>query len=65
MRMDAEGILSHPWVVGEGTPMVEIPEVLEKLKVFNARRKLKKAGHLVMAANRFKNILKEKGKKSD
>jgi serine/threonine protein kinase len=32
MRLDAEGILSHPWVVGEGTPSNELPEVTEKLR---------------------------------
>ena len=58
--MDADAILAHPWVVGEGTPDKEMPQVTEKLKEFNARRKLKKAGNMVIAANRFKNILKGK-----
>ena len=49
-------------MVGEGAPQHELTEVPEKLREFNARRRLKKAGHLVMAANRFKNILKEKSK---
>lgn len=53
--------MSHPWMVGHGTPSVELPEVFQqKLKEFNARRKLKRAGMMVMAANRFKNILKKK-----
>lgn len=60
-RMTCDKIMSHPWMVGNGNPQTELPEVFQqKLKEFNARRKLKRAGHMIMAANRFKNILKNK-----
>jgi calcium/calmodulin-dependent protein kinase I len=60
-RLTPDEILSHPWVVGLGTPDVELPEQFtEQLKVFNARRRLKKAGNMVMITNRFKNLLKKK-----
>jgi calcium/calmodulin-dependent protein kinase I len=60
-RLDCDKIMSHPWMVGHGTPSVELPEVFQKkLKEFNARRKLQKAGRMIIAANRFKNILKVK-----
>lgn len=60
-RLTPDAILSHPWIVGNGAPNIDFPEVYtDKLKEFNARRRLKKAGNMVMAANRFKNILKKK-----
>lgn len=52
--------MQHPWMVGFTTPSVVMPDHFQqKLKEFNARRKLKRAGMMVMAANRFKNILKK------
>jgi serine/threonine protein kinase len=59
-RIDIDGILSHPWICGEDTPRTELIEAQEHLKKFNAQRKLKRAANLIMAANRFKNILKQK-----
>ena len=59
-RLDADGILAHPWIKGEDTPREELPGFTENLRKFNARRRLRKAGTMVIAANRFKNIIKEK-----
>jgi len=47
-------------VIGDSTPRTELPTFTEKIKEFNAKRKFKKAGYLIMAAHRFKNILKSK-----
>ena len=60
MRLDADAILAHPWIVGQTTPSHDLPEVTEKLREFNSKRRLKKAGNTVKALNRFKNIIKEK-----
>jgi serine/threonine protein kinase len=57
-RLDIEGILAHPWITGEDTPRTELSDVKEKIKKYNAARKLKKATLSIMAANRFKNVLK-------
>jgi calcium/calmodulin-dependent protein kinase-4 len=57
-RLDAEQLLSHPWVIGEGTPRKQLPNVTQQIKEYNTRRKFKRATYLVMAANRFSNILK-------
>lgn len=57
MRLDADAILAHPWISGGGTADKNLPEVTAKLKEFNARRKLKRAGNMVLAANRFKNSI--------
>jgi len=56
-RLDADGILAHPWVKGEDTPRSEIQGFTENMRKFNARRKLRRAGTMVLAANRFKNII--------
>ena len=40
-RLDADKLLSHPWIVGEGTPRKELPSVTQQMKEFNARRKFK------------------------
>jgi len=60
-RLTPDAILQHPWIVGNVAPNKEFSDSYTKnLKEFNARRKLKKAGNMVMAANRFKNIVKKK-----
>ena len=59
-RLDIEDILAHPWINGEDTPRTELPEVQDKIKKYNAARKLKRATYSIIAANRFKNILSEK-----
>ena len=52
--------MAHPWIKGEDTPRKELRDFTENMKKFNARRKLRRAGTMVIAANRFKNIIKEK-----
>ena len=59
-RLDADAILAHPWVVGDDTPRIHMPAVTEAIKEFNAKRRFKRSAYMVIAANRFKNILKEK-----
>lgn len=56
-RMNAEQIMAHPWIQGESTPRNSLPTVSEKMKEYNAKRRFKRLGYLVVAANRFKNIL--------
>lgn len=58
-RLDIDGILNHPWITGEDTPRKELADVKEKIKKYNAARKLKKATLSIIAANRFKNVLKK------
>ena len=40
-RLNADGILKHPWIVGDVTPRKNLPTVSAKIKEFNARRRLK------------------------
>lgn len=58
-RITIDGILEHPWMTGEDTPRTELTEVQAKIKKYNAARRLRKATYSIMAANRFKNILKK------
>jgi len=55
MRLDADALLLHPWISSGGTADKNLPEAQAKMKEFNARRRLKRAGNMVIAANRFKN----------
>jgi calcium/calmodulin-dependent protein kinase I len=59
-RFDCDQILACPWVMGETTPRLLLPSVPTKMKEYNAKRRFKKAGYLIIAAHRFKNILKIK-----
>ena len=55
-RLDADGIMAHPWIKGEGTPRQEMPAVLQNIRQFNARRKLKKAGTAIIGSIRWRNL---------
>ena len=55
-RLDADGIMAHPWIKGEGTPREELPQVLPNIRKFNARRRLKKAGTAVIGSIRWRNL---------
>jgi len=57
MRLDADALLLHPWISSGGCPDKNLPETQAKMKEFNARRKLKRAGYMVIAANRFKKSI--------
>ena len=57
-RLDANGVLNHPWMQDNVTPRTELSEVTTKLRELNARRRLKRAQWMVYAANKLKNIIK-------
>ena len=40
-RIGADAILAHPWVIGEKTPRKQLPNVTEKIREFNAKRKFR------------------------
>ena len=44
-RLTADQLLAHPWIIGEGTPRKELPNVTQQIKEFNARRKFKVTLH--------------------
>lgn len=39
-RLTADEILKHPWIDGE-TPRMELPAVTEKIKEYNAKRRMR------------------------
>lgn len=40
-RFTADKILKHPWVVGDITPRKALPEITQKIRDMNARKRLK------------------------
>lgn len=50
-RLTARQAMSHPWVVGSAAKGHHMEETQHKLKMFNAKRKLKAATDVVMAFN--------------
>lgn len=56
-RIDADGILNHPWIINQGNPDNNLPDVPAKMKEYNARQKMKKAGNAIIAINRLSKIL--------
>jgi serine/threonine protein kinase len=40
-RLDADKILAHTWVIGEKTPRKQLPNVTNKIREFNAKRKFR------------------------
>lgn len=55
-RLDADGIMAHPWVKGEGTPREEMPAVQQNIKRYNAKRRLKKAGTAIIGSIRWRKL---------
>jgi len=56
-RYNAEQILAHPWIVGHSNPEDNLAEVPNKIKEYNAKKKLKKAGQVIVAVQRLNKIL--------
>lgn len=40
-RLNAQQILEHQWISGDSTPRKELPNVTEKIREFNAKRRFK------------------------
>lgn len=59
-RLNAEQILCHPWILGEGAPDTELKDVPEKIKEYSARNRLRKAAQAVIAIQRINKILQDK-----
>lgn len=58
-RLNADQILAHPWIVGDVTPRKNLPTVSQRIKELNARRRLKRATLMVLAATKFSKLLKQ------
>jgi calcium/calmodulin-dependent protein kinase I len=57
-RLTADGILKHPWVVGDVTPRKNLPIVTAKIKEFNARRRLKRAAWAARTIVKISQLIK-------
>jgi len=56
-RLKGEEIMKHPWMIGDVTPRKNLPHVSGKIKEYNAKKRLKQAGILIVAANKFQRIV--------
>jgi len=59
-RLRSDEILAHPWMVGDVTPRKNLPNITDKIREYNARKKFKKVGTLAMALGKWNAIFKEK-----
>jgi len=59
-RLSADEILQHPWIISADTPDKILDQVPIRVKEYQARRRLRKAGHAVMALNKLTKILDRK-----
>eukprot|EP01118_Nematostelium_gracile_P008933 TRINITY_DN2988_c0_g1_i1.p1 TRINITY_DN2988_c0_g1~~TRINITY_DN2988_c0_g1_i1.p1 ORF type:complete len:364 (-),score=95.19 TRINITY_DN2988_c0_g1_i1:28-993(-) len=57
-RFTAKQALQHPWITAN-THMVHLPEALEQLKHYNAKKKWKKGINTVLAMGKFRNGIKD------
>ena len=56
-RLDADQILSHPWIVADGNPEKILADVPEKIKEYNAKMRLRKATRAIMAMKRLNKLI--------
>ena len=61
-RLNAEEILQHPWIMGDGTPQKELTDIPDKIKEYNAKMRFRKAGQAIIALGRLNKILVMKDK---
>ena len=54
-RLTAEEISAHPWVVGTKTPRTELPNVTDKIKEYNNKRRFKVSYNILY--NGFRGLL--------
>eukprot|EP00744_Colponema_vietnamica_P001930 GILI01003122.1.p1 GENE.GILI01003122.1~~GILI01003122.1.p1 ORF type:complete len:325 (+),score=117.91 GILI01003122.1:112-1086(+) len=50
-RLNADEILAHPWIKGEETPRDHLPNVTNRMKDFQAKKKFKQAALLALAVS--------------
>lgn len=56
-RCTAKQMMSHPWIVGTNNPHINMPDVANKIREYNVRRKFKKYGNTAIASNRLMSII--------
>jgi len=57
-RLKADAVLAHPWMVGDVTPRKALPNITDKIREYNAKKKFKKVGTLAMALSKWNNAFK-------
>jgi len=57
-RLKSDDILSHPWMVGDTTPRKNLPNITDKIREYNAKKKFKRVGTLAMALGKWNAAFK-------
>jgi len=58
-RFGADEILCHEWIAGHNTPRTNMPQVTEKIREYNVKRKFRKYANTAIASNKFMAVGKE------
>jgi len=58
-RPRADDVLAHTWMVGDATPRKNLPNITDKIREYNARKKFKKVGSLAMALAKWSSRFKD------
>jgi len=61
-RFNFDKIINHPWFKDDKKKKINMPEVTDKIRAFNARRRFKKASLSVLAVSRLNAITGSKKK---
>jgi calcium/calmodulin-dependent protein kinase I len=59
-RFGGDQILAHEWIAGEETPRRNMPQVTEKIREFNSRRKFRKFANTALASSKLNALIKNK-----
>jgi calcium/calmodulin-dependent protein kinase I len=61
-RLDADGVLAHPWIAGKGASEKKFSEAHTRhLKLLQARNKLRKGVQLILAVNKLRVAINDEG----
>jgi len=57
-RLKSDQILAHPWMVGDETPRKNLPNITDKIREYNAKKKFKKVGTIAIALGKWNAAFK-------
>jgi calcium/calmodulin-dependent protein kinase I len=63
-RLNSDQILMHPWMSGDETPRKNLPNITDKIREYNAKKKFKKVGSLAIALGKWNAAFKNSAEKS-
>lgn len=58
-RLGADEMLNHPWMIGDETPRKNLPNITDKIREYNAKKRFKKVGTMAMALGKWNAAFKD------